>query len=100
MYFARNSDSRGAGRKIIIEVKSDSYTMNKARQELKVAKKNRGAEIGIFVFEKSRKPQDLIKSLHREGKDIYVCWDPDEKFDEAFLGFYLISALITRTNSR
>ena len=26
--------------------------MNKARQELKVAKKNRGAEIGIFVFEK------------------------------------------------
>ena len=36
-----NSDSRGAGRKIIIEVKSDdSYTMNKARQELKVAKKS------------------------------------------------------------
>ena len=94
-----NSDSRGAGRKIIIEVKSDdSYTMNKARQELKVAKKNRGAEIGIFVFEKSRKPQDLIKSLHREGKDIYVCWDPDEKFDEAFLeaSIQLSIALITQ----
>ena len=60
--------------------------------------KNRGAEIGIFVFEKSRKPQDLIKSLHREGKDIYVCWDPDEKFDEAFLeaSIQLSIALITQ----
>ncbi len=94
-----NSDSRGSGRKIIIEVKSDdSYTMNKARQELKTAKKNRGAEIGIFVFEKNRKPQDLIKSLHREGKDIYVCWDPEEKFDEAFLeaSIQLSIALITQ----
>ena len=94
-----NSDSRGAGRKIVIEVKSDtSYTMNKARQELKTAKKNRGSEIGIFVFEKSRKPDDMLKNFHREGKDVFVCWDPEEKSDEAFLeaSIQLSIALITQ----
>ncbi len=94
-----NSDSRGAGRKIVIEVKSDeSYNMNKARDELKIAKKNRGAEIGIFVFEKNRKPKDLLRNLHREGKDIFVCWDPEELYDEAFLeaSIQLSVALITQ----
>ena len=72
--------------------------MNKARQELKIAKKNRGAEIGIFVFEKSRKPDDMVKNFHREGKDIFVCWDPEEKSDEAFLeaAIQLSIALITQ----
>ena len=48
--------------------------MNKARQELRIAK-NRDADIGIFVFEKSRKPDDLNRTFKEKGKDIYVCWD-------------------------
>ena len=94
-----NSDLVGSGKKIVIEVKSDeSYKMNKARQELKIAKENRDADIGIFVFEKSRKPDDLNKNLQREGKDIYVCWDPGELSSEAFLeaSIHIAIALITQ----
>lgn len=64
--------------KVVVEAKEDqSYNLTKARLEIEVARKNRGAQVGIFVFS-SRTVPEGIDLLTRYGHDIVVVWNPEE----------------------
>jgi len=79
------ADSAAAGAKIVLEAKEDaSYTLAKARAELEVARKNRGAQLGIFVFSRRSAPQEL-QPVARYGNDIVMVWDAEDPLSDAYL---------------
>jgi len=70
---------------IVIEAKDDvSYTVQSALQEIDEARKNRDAEIGIFVFSKNTAPDGLV-TFRRYGKDILTVWDLDDPDSDIFI---------------
>ena len=74
-------EHRAAGARIVIEAKKDkSFTLAAARQELGRARKNRGADLGLFVFSSSRAPEGLV-ALDRIGEDVFVIVDPERPED-------------------
>lgn len=80
-----NPESVAAGARIVVEAKEDaSYTLQKARAELETARKNRAAQIGIFVCSKNTAPEQL-DSLARYGDDIVVVWDAEDPLTDAYL---------------
>jgi hypothetical protein len=79
------AESTAAGAKIVLEAKGNkSYTLDDARTEIEEARKNRGAEAGIFVFEKTRAPEGF-PSFKRVDKDIFVIWDASDPSTDVFL---------------
>jgi hypothetical protein len=78
-------EQQAAGARIVVEAKDDrSFTMARARQELETARKNRGAELGIFVFSQSTAPESLAP-LERVGQDVFVRWDRDDPSTDGYL---------------
>ena len=74
-----------AGTRIVLEAKKDKrYTLEKARSEIEQARKNRKAQIGIFVFCKSHSP-DEMEPFIRIGDDIFIQWDPSDPTTDVFL---------------
>lgn len=74
-----------AGSKIVIEAKqSSSYDMTKARSEIETARKNRGSDVGIFVFSKATVP-DGVEQFTRIGNDIYIIWDAEDSGSDVIL---------------
>jgi hypothetical protein len=64
--------SGAKGEKIAIEIKGEeNYSIEKAKEEAKVAKENRNASICIFIFEKGIEP-DCINDFHKYGDDFYI----------------------------
>ena len=94
-------ESVAAGARIVIEAKEDaSYNLKKAREELDAAKKNRGADIGIFVFSKRTSP-DGLEFFNRFGNDIVVVWDAEDFASNVFLnaGLSVAKALSVRAKA-
>jgi hypothetical protein len=92
-------ESAAPGAKIVLEAKEDmSYTVARARTELERARKNRDAQIGIFVFSKKTAPTG-IDSLRRYGDDILVVWDAELPASDIYLDAALTvaRALIVRS---
>ena len=79
-------ESAAAEARIVIEAKEkQSYALPKAREELELARKNRAAQYGIFVYSQDVAPPD-IRPLTRYGHDIVVVWDArDAASDVVFL---------------
>jgi len=74
-----------AGSRIVVEAKdSGAYDLARAREEMDTARKNRGAEIGIFVFSRQTAPEGL-DSLTRYGNDIFTLWDLEDSSTDIFL---------------
>jgi hypothetical protein len=70
-------DCAAAGEKVVVEAKEDSsYALAKARIEIETARKNRGANVGLFIFSAKTVPQG-IDMLVRHGEDIFVIWDAE-----------------------
>lgn len=64
-------DSGLPGGKIVFECKKErGYTLRRSREELSEAKKNRGAQVGVFVFAKGYEPPEVGDFLMLDG-DIY-----------------------------
>jgi hypothetical protein len=87
-----------AGAKIVIEAKADnSYNIAKALEEIGVAKRNRGADVGVFVFAKKSQLNpdgtpssdssniNNIENLKRYGNDVVVLWDPEDPHTNIFV---------------
>jgi hypothetical protein len=93
-------ESAAPGARIVVEAKqADGYTLAKARDEIDRARKNREAQIGLFVFSARTAPQELLASqLVRFGEDIFVAWDPEDAASDLFLktGLTLARALCVR----
>jgi hypothetical protein len=69
----------------------------KARAEIEVARKNREACAGLFVFSQKTAPQRM-ESLVRHGDDVFVVWDADSIQSDVILkaGLALAKALCVR----
>ncbi|MBT3012285.1 MAG: hypothetical protein KUF77_13620 [Candidatus Thiodiazotropha sp. (ex Lucina aurantia)] len=69
---------------IVFEAKEDqSYTIQSALDEIHEARKNRNAEIGVFVFSSKVAPEGLI-DLQRYGNDLLVIWDYENPDTDLF----------------
>ncbi len=87
-----------AGSRVVIEAKRDaSYTLSKAREELELARKNRDADMGIFVFSSTHAPNGL-ESFNRYGDDIVIVWDAEDPASDIVFdaGISVAKALCTR----
>jgi hypothetical protein len=71
-------DHAAAGSAIVIEAKEDaSYSLKAALTDLELARKNRGAEIGVFVFSARTSPEGL-EPFARYGNDLVIVWNADD----------------------
>jgi hypothetical protein len=78
-------DSAAPGARIVVEAKEDAnYTLSDARAEIELARKNRGAQMGLFVFSKQTAPESLNDFFHL-GSDVFVVWDPDDATSDLHL---------------
>jgi hypothetical protein len=78
-------DCVAQGTKFVIEAKEQaSYDINKARDEIEKARKNRTASVGVFVFSRKTAPAKQ-ESLLRYGNDIFVIWDADDIGNDVIL---------------
>ena len=82
-----------AGARIVVEAKEDnSYRLAKAREEIQIARDNRDATVGIFVFSRTAAPEGL-ETFARYGNDIVVIWDKDDTGTDVFLDASLSVAI-------
>jgi hypothetical protein len=71
-------DSAAANARIVWEAKEkQSYSLRAALAEIDEARRNRQAQVGVFVFSRKTAPEGL-ESLQRHGSDVVVVWDADE----------------------
>lgn len=78
-------DSAAAGSTIVFEMKEDaSYTNRKALEEMEVARKNRAADFGVFIFSRLTAPEGL-KPLARYRNDLVVIWDAEDPSTDPYL---------------
>jgi hypothetical protein len=85
-------DSAAPGAKIAVEAKEDcSFSLARAREEIETARKNRGADWGLFVFSKRVAPVGL-EPFQRYGNDLIVVWDAEDPNTDVFLKAGIIAA--------
>ena len=60
------------------------YTLSDALGEIEIARKNRGAEVGLFVFSARTCPEGL-EPLARYGNDVVVVWDAEDSHSDIAL---------------
>ena len=92
-------DNAAAGAKIVVEAKENAtYDLQKAREEIELARKNRGAQVGLFVFSRKTAP-DGLDPIQRIGRDIFVVWDSEDVDSDLYLrvGLILAKALCVRS---
>lgn len=93
-------DSAAPGVSIVVEAKEkDQYPLVKAREEIETARKNRGAQVGLFVYSSRIAPPEVAaNSLQRFGSDVFVVWNSDDPATDLFLkvGLTLCRALCIR----
>ena len=85
-------ESPAPGAKMVVEAKEDrSYSLSKAREELEQARKNRDAELGVFVFSGKTAPPNL-EPFARYGSDLIVVWDAEDASTDVYLKAALTAA--------
>jgi len=74
-----------ASSRIVVEAKHrEGFSVPRAREELRQARKNRDAEVGMFVFSAKTAPAGL-EPLTRYGDDIVLVWDGDDPATDVVL---------------
>jgi hypothetical protein len=74
-----------AGSTLVIEAKrAEGYTVAKALDELALARSNRCASVGLFVFAAGHAPPGF-SGIRRFGEDILVAWDPEDPATDPYL---------------
>jgi len=92
-------ESAAAGARIVVEAKQEAdYTLTKARAEIEQARKNRDAQIGLFVFSSRIAPADL-EPLTRHGNDLFLIWDAEDLATDPYFqaALEIARALCVRT---
>ncbi len=78
-------DSAAPGARIVWEAKDDkSYDLKQALSEAEEARKNRLAQLAIFVFSRGSAPEGL-QPFARYGNDLVITWDPDDPASDLFI---------------
>lgn len=93
-------ESAAPSAKIVVEAKEKlQYSLSDARVEIDQARKNRDANVGLFIYSRSIAPPELNQSaLLRYGNDVFVIWDAEDPATDLFLrtGLTLARALCVR----
>jgi hypothetical protein len=77
-------DCTAAGARIVVEAKEEArYSIRMAHDEIELARNNRDAQHGIFVF--SRKSAPSMEPLIRYGADVMVIWDAEDPQSDSYL---------------
>jgi len=72
-------ESAAPGALLVFEAKENrACDLRAAIAEIEVARKNRQAQVGVFVFSARTAPEGL-EPLARYGEDIVVVWDPEDE---------------------
>lgn len=90
-----------AGEKFVVEAKEDAtYDISKARAEIEIARQNRGAVAGLFIFSRKTAPVGQ-EALMRHGNDVFVIWDAEDSGADVILkaGLSLAKALCVRQHA-
>lgn len=80
-------ESAAPAAKIVLEAKErEEVHLAKAREEIDTARKNRSAQIGLFVFSAKVAPAELAATpILRYGSDVFVAWDPENPATDLYL---------------
>ncbi len=92
-------DSAAPAARIAVEAKEvQGYDLQTAINEIDTARKNREAQVGLFVFSKKTAPP-LVDQVFRHGHDVIVVWDAEDNQSDLFLrvGVTLAKALCVRS---
>lgn len=95
-------DSAAPGAALAVEAKEEAgYQLRDARAEIETARKNRDAQVGLFVYSKRCAP-DGLEPVTRLGGDVIVVWDADDPNTDLFLrtAYTLARALCVRTQEQ
>ncbi len=93
-------EQRAAGARIAVEAKEDaSYRLVGARAEIETARKNRRAEVGLFVLSARTAPEGWER-FRVIGPDLFVVWDADDPTSDVFLEAALAVARALCTRAR
>jgi hypothetical protein len=94
-------ESAAPAARIVIEAKEkDQYPIAGAREEIDEARRNRGAQVGLFVYSAALAPAEMLAApVVRYGNDVFVIWNPEDPATDLFLktAFTLVRALCVRT---
>jgi hypothetical protein len=78
-------DSAAPGVRIAWEAKDDqSYDLKRALGEIEQARKNRQAQVGVFVFSKNAAPVGQ-QPFGRYGHDLVIVWDADDPTSDLYI---------------
>jgi hypothetical protein len=92
------ADCAAARARIVWEAKEkQGYTLRAALEEIDEARRNRQAQVGVFVFSRKTVPDEL-ESLQRYGSDVVVVWDAEDSTHDVVLraAYSLARALAVR----
>jgi hypothetical protein len=95
-------DHAAAGARVVIEAKENaSSTLAGALVEMEIARKNRGAAVGLFIFSSRTAPQGL-EPLARYGNDVVIVWDAEKPATDVVLiaGLEVTRALCARAKTK
>lgn len=82
---AFTAESAFAGARIVFEVKQEEgYTVQRALEELDLARKNRGAGAGVFIMARTH-ATDVFPRFARHGNNVLVIWDATDPATDPFL---------------
>ena len=93
-------DTAAPGARIVVEAKEKAgFDVAQARGELETARKNRDAQVGLFIFSKKSAPPGF-DPLVRYGCDVFVTWDAEDLASDLYVrvGLTLARALCVRTH--
>jgi len=72
------ADAAAAHARIVWEAKEkQAYSVRAALEEIEEARRNRQAQVGVFVYSRKTAPEGL-ESLQRHGMDVVAVWDADD----------------------
>jgi hypothetical protein len=78
-------ESAFPGARIVFEAKDvKGFTIKNARDEIKTARENRDASVGVFVCSRTNAPANL-EPLSRWGQDVFVIWDVEDASTDVYL---------------
>lgn len=94
-------ESAAPGAKIVVEAKEKGqYSMAQARDEIDEGRRNRGAQVGLFIYSAALAPREMEAApLVRYGNDVFVVWNPEDPATDLLLrtALTLARALCIRT---
>ncbi|MGB6043925.1 MAG: hypothetical protein WBF93_12270 [Pirellulales bacterium] len=95
-------DTAAAGTRFVVEAKEKvNYSLAAAREESDVARKNRNAQMCLFIFSSKTAPAEL-EPFARYGNDVVVVWDPEQPATDVYVkaGVTTVRALCVREAQR